>query len=1640
MRVSDEEKRRLVHAVNSNSGLADLLEANGISKEAFIAGKRRKHLEMFMFNYPRMDGLQFFDTLVSLSIMQQSIEVIENLECCTRLEKLWLAENRIRAISGLGTLTQLQELYLYSNEISRIQGLENLQKLQVLWVNDNEISDLKGLERCVSLRVLWAAKNKIRFIGDSLFANSQLEELNLACNLIGNFKEIPKLQRLTQLKAISFDDPLYGDNPVCKLSNYQTFTLYHVPQITSLDFVPIGDESRHIADATFVKKKMYYNMRIKTMKRNATNVLRSAQKHRADLFSTIGRNLDILLREFEGLCRDALKDGETDSSATTRYMELIEGLVSPDNPSPLSAPALAIPSGVDLSTHSGILLSGIRDRYRQMRQIDVSLDVLKDHLSQVSDMNANRLMVELESGGNVRIEEGRSQDVWFHSCADLVRSRFFSADFSAYGISSISVTRVCRVHNRYLRNRFESRLEMVADVTDSSYKKSLEYLFIGQSQMPADGLNGAASDPERTYAGFVQGPEPYDLLKLCEDGFVDSSEPFTRLSNSVSLVDIPRIQHMFHAAGKQYLSGCLLIAKVFLGKFSEMDSAVREADIRAPPASATAGKHTVLSLFKLASPESKQKFWYVFDNSLVLPEYLVFFQYSKDGAGAGTSPSFAGAPASPSSRDASPAAGSSGTAFPEFSVDWNQFQVPVLGEFDGIDLRTFAPSFDSFLKRCREAVADAGSMELDRLCQKYLSSGPRPSIPSPAEEVLLADPSFAARWRTAAGSIFYLNLSEALVKKIDGFEALSRIKVLNLSFNEISRMDQVQNMPSLEVLDLSFNVIKRIEGLGNMPRLKYLFLSNNYIFRLEDVNVLKRNVPDVEGLSLASNAITESKNYRSIILRRLIKLQFFDGLPVTESERVSVGERTSGISLDLLPVYGRLRGPLGWSLLGRVESPHSFLPQNVDLLANPDPSLLELVQILEIPHMRIRKISCLEVLVNCRKLNLSDNEIAKMEGLENLRNLQELNLEDNKIPKMEGLEQCLHIRRLELGKNKIQKIENLSGLKELTLLSLEDNEISSLNGVQTVSSLMELYVSNNRIDSLKEVNFMKELPKLIILDMTGNAGLCAEPEYRLMTIFLLRKLKVLDGLSIDTNESGRAKELLSGRLTSDFLSEKLGHANFSSLQELDLSNSGLRDLSLLEQSAASFSSLRELNLESNALFDLTPLCRLRTLTVLRLARNRLEASAATHSAGRCTLGRTFETLPGLEVLDLSFNMISHLPALCLSRCTRLRSLNLTGNEIAKVEGLENLGQLRELCLDKNKVRLIDPSSFMGLQSLRELRMEENALRSLDNFRLLTRLQALFLSCNRVMELADIDKLADLRCLLEIVLVFNPVARKVNYRAHLLRRIPSLQMIDGREVTYDERERSDALAMQEYGGVVSASLMTTNVGGPLPPGAAGLLGVPSMTLMTASSVGIVAGPGSSAVVHGMAAGSLSAGSAASVSSSMASAAAAASASGSMASGSSGGSTGMTVLSVGGSNVGIGSSLQVTGKVPVKVASLNFEYEGTPGASIPTLGLGFASHGAGAVGTGAAAASSFRAAAAAAAQHHASQSFGSLGATGSIAGVGQGRLQRGGSSAEMNGKPSSSSGRTVIKGRTTSTGAASRVYGPDSSHLMSASRRR
>lgn len=73
----------------------------------------------------------------------------------------------------------------------------------------------------------------------------------------------------------------------------------------------------------------------------------------------------------------------------------------------------------------------------------------------------------------------------------------------------------------------------------------------------------------------------------------------------------------------------------------------------------------------------------------------------------------------------------------------------------------------------------------------------------------------------------------------------------------------------------------------------------------------------------------------------------------------------------------------------------------------------------------------------------------------------------------------------------------------------------------------------------------------------------------------------------------------------------------------------------------------------------------------------------------------------LQVLQLANNRITSIAGLQLLRMPELRVLYLQGNDIQQIDGLDGCPQLRELVLDRNKIKKLDPRAFVNIQVWRD---------------------------------------------------------------------------------------------------------------------------------------------------------------------------------------------------------------------------------------------------------------------------------------------------------------------------------------------------
>ncbi|XP_008114930.1 leucine-rich repeat-containing protein 9 isoform X1 [Anolis carolinensis] len=1383
--------------VSSDEIIKELCTSNGLSYERVDQeGTSVTSLEMFFSGYPRIVGLSYFPNLTRLTLVRQNIQYISDLGSCPLLKELWVAECYLTKIAGLEKCVLLQKLFLYCNMIPAIENLETLTRLEVLWLNGNQIKEIEGLNALQKLKDLNLAGNLINKLGCCLDPSGKIEKLNLSGNQICSFKEITNLARLPHLTDLCLNDPQYDPNPVCFLCNYSTHVLYHLPQLQRLDTYEVSPKQiKDLAETTVLKKMMYYNMRIKSTHRQLNEELEKLKERksklqklpedRIKLFSCNVKNLEQELSELQM------------SGKMQAYKSISNQDFECENSDEEAESSDEGQKENNLEQQFLHKLESLRRRInfwnKKLEEIETIYQVEVKKKKKNSNLAVQFLLTELESVGNIRFEEGSPSDAWFNSCYELILSRFCAWDFKAYGITGVKVNRVIRVHNRMLRLRFEDKFQQFLDREDltetMNYRKMLEYLFYKY--------------PPETSLKKKQ------LIQILEEGFQETKkasecEEAVLLTNSLSICECPRIEYLQKEARSrgepEDLSrhGRLIISKVFLGhraQARDMDPITRVNYARAdsvfrprkPSQNGTRTscigildqqekpKETCSSMeFRDCDCSLRQCEWFLFDHELVLPEYIVEFEY--------------------------------------ITLVKVEALFSSLNNVIGEEGKKHAAGF----VLSRDLQRDEEILSMEPIIK------PRPKIVCLDEKTVLA-----VAKANICSQITVLDLHGNRLSKLRDISKLTGLRKLVVSFNEFTCLDDVYHLPNLEYFDASHNHVITLEGIRGLNKLKHLDLSWNQLKRAgEEISVLRKHTPAVLSLNLKHNPWHKPASVRLSVIGQLKALTHLDGILVTEEEAAAAAQfiAKSKITQESLVEHSRTDQEKlhVLSILPYAKILSQISKNRVDLFEN---NWFSKITVLDLDGQHLCKISGIEKLENLRWASFSNNNLTRTEGLDCCHNLEELTLDGNCITTLEGISKLSKLIRLSANNNHLTSLDRnvFSNLSHLHYLSLENNRITSLVGLQKAYALIEVYISNNYVSSNQEIYQLKGLNNLVILDMYGNLIVWKQENYRLFVIFHIPSLKALDGIAVEPAETENAKDLFGGKLNADMVAERLGHSNFSKIEELNWTASMIRMVDLVP--AEQFKNITTVNLQNNNLTSFSGLVFLPNVKVLCLNYNHIESilprqKPSSHLTNRQLLYQKVSSsgygqqgtsktnkdaglseclsplMESLEVLHLGYNGITNLAWLQISRLKNLRFLFLQGNEISQIDGLDGLQLLQELVLDHNKVKTINENSFSKLSSLVALHLEENRLRELNNLTPLGKLQKLFLGLNRIQELSELEKLDNLSCIKELSIYGNPVSRKICHRPLLIYRLPKLQVLDGITVSPEERARAEIHLLEQ----------------------------------------------------------------------------------------------------------------------------------------------------------------------------------------------------------------------------------------------------
>lgn len=142
---------------------------------------------------------------------------------------------------------------------------------------------------------------------------------------------------------------------------------------------------------------------------------------------------------------------------------------------------------------------------------------------------------------------------------------------------------------------------------------------------------------------------------------------------------------------------------------------------------------------------------------------------------------------------------------------------------------------------------------------------------------------------------------------------------------------------------------------------------------------------------------------------------------------------------------------------------------------------------------------------------------------------------------------------------------------------------------------------------------------------------------------------------------------------------------------------------------------------------------------------------------------------------------------------RDRELDLRGYKIPVIENLgATLDQFDTLDLSDNDIRKLD--GFPLLRRLKTLLLNNNrVVRVADTLaESLPNLETLILTNNGMQELGDLDSLGSLKSLTYLSLLRNPVTTKKHYRLYLIHKIPHLRVLDFQRIKQKERDAANKM--------------------------------------------------------------------------------------------------------------------------------------------------------------------------------------------------------------------------------------------------------
>ncbi|KAE8281400.1 Leucine-rich repeat and guanylate kinase domain-containing protein [Larimichthys crocea] len=244
------------------------------------------------------------------------------------------------------------------------------------------------------------------------------------------------------------------------------------------------------------------------------------------------------------------------------------------------------------------------------------------------------------------------------------------------------------------------------------------------------------------------------------------------------------------------------------------------------------------------------------------------------------------------------------------------------------------------------------------------------------------------------------------------------------------------------------------------------------------------------------------------------------------------------------------------------------------------------------------------------------------------------------------------------------------------------------------------------------------------------------------------------------------------------------------LQHLSLPSHNLSDVSVL----STYVHIQKLELPHNKIKDLSCVSHMPYLAILDASHNEISnffgfqppknLKEVNFSHNRMTKMEDLSAYSSLSKMDLGYNSFTEISG--LEQCCNLSNLSLAHNKISKISGLGSL-PLTHLCLRGNQLERIE--GLENLKSLQVLDLSLNSIKSLSGLQNLHLLGSINLEKNLISEIQEYKHIHDLFLLRDINVLGNPVQEQPDYRLAVIFLLQHLTVLDQEKVTAEEKVSS-----------------------------------------------------------------------------------------------------------------------------------------------------------------------------------------------------------------------------------------------------------